>query len=151
MSSRKHKPRRTRSRGGSTCRTFATARTSAPSLPAAVVPPCSGSGTCRGERGAGNFVTPWRLGRSPGAHSKMRCAGTQPALAASRGRAHDARLAAGQRPNGAVTMDDEAKALLEVGRMLRAADYHFTAVTPETHRRVNARAERCGTPRAKSL
>lgn len=48
-------------------------------------------------------------------------------------------------------MDEEAKALVEVGRRLRAAGYRFTAVTPETHRRVNARAERCGTHCAKSL
>ncbi|MEK8090155.1 hypothetical protein, partial [Thermithiobacillus plumbiphilus] len=29
--------------------------------------------------------------------------------------------------------------LLAIGRLLQAADYHFTCVTPETHRRVNAR------------
>lgn len=32
------------------------------------------------------------------------------------------------------------KALVALGRLLRAADYKFVTVTPETHRRVNARA-----------
>jgi methylase of polypeptide subunit release factors len=36
---------------------------------------------------------------------------------------------------------EPAAALLELGRMLQRADYHFTTVTPLTHRRVNARAE----------
>lgn len=35
-------------------------------------------------------------------------------------------------------MDDDA--LVELGRALREADYHFVTPTPETHRRVNARA-----------
>lgn len=35
----------------------------------------------------------------------------------------------------------EAAALLHLGRWLRAAGYSFTTVTPETHRRVNARAD----------
>lgn len=37
-----------------------------------------------------------------------------------------------------MTTQDEA--LLELGRALRASGYHFITVTPETHRRVNARA-----------
>ncbi|OJH42634.1 SAM-dependent methyltransferase [Cystobacter ferrugineus] len=42
------------------------------------------------------------------------------------------------RPKGTgVNTQDEA--LLELGRALRSAGYHFITVTPETHRRVNAR------------
>jgi methylase of polypeptide subunit release factors len=36
-------------------------------------------------------------------------------------------------------MDGASRALLELGRALRAADYHFVTVTPATHERVNAR------------
>ncbi|HLM44967.1 MAG TPA: class I SAM-dependent methyltransferase [Myxococcaceae bacterium] len=36
-------------------------------------------------------------------------------------------------------MNSQDEALLELGRALRAAGYHFITVTPETHRRVNAR------------
>jgi hypothetical protein len=48
-------------------------------------------------------------------------------------------------------MDDAALALLEVGRMLRCSGYRFTAVTPETQRRVNARAAVGGAPLARDL
>lgn len=37
-------------------------------------------------------------------------------------------------------MNSQDEALLELGRALRAAGYHFITVTPETHRRVNTRA-----------
>lgn len=38
-------------------------------------------------------------------------------------------------------MDDASAAVVELGTLLRGAGYRFTTVTPETHRRVNARAE----------
>lgn len=38
-------------------------------------------------------------------------------------------------------MDDASAALVELGTLLRDGGYRFTTVTPETHRRVNARAE----------
>lgn len=38
-------------------------------------------------------------------------------------------------------MDDASAALVDLGRMLRDGGYRFTTVTPETHRRVNARPE----------
>ncbi|HLL25534.1 MAG TPA: class I SAM-dependent methyltransferase [Kofleriaceae bacterium] len=40
-------------------------------------------------------------------------------------------------------MDDAERALLDVGLQLRALDYTFTTITPETHRRNNARAPSC--------
>lgn len=40
-------------------------------------------------------------------------------------------------------MDTRDLALLELGHALRALDYHFVSVTPETHRRVLARDARC--------
>ncbi|HEX8539168.1 MAG TPA: SAM-dependent methyltransferase, partial [Cystobacter sp.] len=36
-------------------------------------------------------------------------------------------------------MNSQDEALIELGRALRSAGYHFITVTPETHRRVNAR------------
>lgn len=49
-------------------------------------------------------------------------------------------------------MDEEAsRALLELGRALQRAGYRFVTVTPETHRRVNARADRLGDGRAGDL
>ena len=38
-------------------------------------------------------------------------------------------------------LDDSGRALLDIGTQLRAAGYSFTTVTPETHRRNNARPE----------
>ncbi len=46
------------------------------------------------------------------------------------------------------TLSPRESALVEVGRLLRDEGYRFTTVTPETHRRVNARP---GTERARSL
>ncbi|MEY4576212.1 MAG: HemK family modification methylase, partial [Pseudomonadota bacterium] len=43
------------------------------------------------------------------------------------------------------------QALVRLGEWLRAADYHFVTVTPETHRRVNERAERAQALRAQNL
>lgn len=48
-------------------------------------------------------------------------------------------------------MNERASALLELGRALQSADYSFVTPTPETHRRVNARAQACGDAEAKSL
>lgn len=48
-------------------------------------------------------------------------------------------------------MDDPSASLLELGRALRASGYHFTTVTPETHRRVNERALAADGSRARSL
>jgi len=48
-------------------------------------------------------------------------------------------------------MDDVSRALLEIGRALQRADYGFVTVTPETHGRVNARADRLGVGRATDL
>jgi hypothetical protein len=49
-------------------------------------------------------------------------------------------------------VDDAAlAALLELGRLLKRAGYRFTTVTPETHRRVNERAERAGAGLATNL
>lgn len=42
-------------------------------------------------------------------------------------------------------------ALLEVGRWLQRVGYRFVTVTPETHRRIDARAQRLGTPHAENL
>ena len=38
-------------------------------------------------------------------------------------------------------MDDASTALVDLGKMLRDGGYRFTTVTPETHRRINARPE----------
>ena len=48
-------------------------------------------------------------------------------------------------------LDGSSLALLEVGRWLQRAGYRFVTVTPETHRRVIARAQRSGTPYAQNL
>jgi SAM-dependent methyltransferase len=48
-------------------------------------------------------------------------------------------------------MDEQARMVLELGRMLQRMGYRFTAVTPETHRRVNARARAQGDGRALNL
>lgn len=48
-------------------------------------------------------------------------------------------------------MDDPSLALLTLGRALAAAGYHFVTTTPETHRRVNARAQAAGESRARTL
>jgi len=48
-------------------------------------------------------------------------------------------------------MDDASRALLELGRALQRARYEFVTVTPETHRRVNARADRTGAGKATDL
>jgi methylase of polypeptide subunit release factors len=45
----------------------------------------------------------------------------------------------------------KAEALLELGRALKRAAYGFVTVTPETHARVNARAARQGTGRARDV
>ena len=47
--------------------------------------------------------------------------------------------------------DDAALALLDLGRLLRRHGYRFTAVTPETHRRVDARAQAAGAGEARDL
>jgi SAM-dependent methyltransferase len=41
-------------------------------------------------------------------------------------------------------VDEASRALLAVGRALQRAGYEFVTVTPETHRRINARAQRLG-------
>jgi SAM-dependent methyltransferase len=48
-------------------------------------------------------------------------------------------------------VDGPERALIELGRALRRAGYEFVTVTPETHRRVNARAERLGEGLARDL
>jgi release factor glutamine methyltransferase len=48
-------------------------------------------------------------------------------------------------------VNPEASALVELGRFLRRSDYEFTTVTPATHQRVNARAERAGSARSTTL
>jgi methylase of polypeptide subunit release factors len=48
-------------------------------------------------------------------------------------------------------VEEQGRALLELGRMLQRMRYHFVAVTPETHRRVDARAKLAGRDRASSL
>ncbi len=49
------------------------------------------------------------------------------------------------------SLDDALRALVALGEALGAAGYRFTTVTPETHRRVNARAEAHGNARARDL
>ena len=46
-------------------------------------------------------------------------------------------------------MDAEDQALLELGKELRAHDYHFTTVTPATHHRVNSRVGSTASPLAR--
>jgi methylase of polypeptide subunit release factors len=46
---------------------------------------------------------------------------------------------------------ERASTLLELGRALRELGYDFVTPTPETHRRVNARAEQLGNAEARSL
>jgi release factor glutamine methyltransferase len=48
-------------------------------------------------------------------------------------------------------MDPAARALIELGHRLRDSGYSFVTTTPETHRRVNARAERQGFALAQDL
>ena len=48
-------------------------------------------------------------------------------------------------------LDLKGLALLELGRALRSDGYAFVTVTPETHRRINARAAAEGYPHARSL
>lgn len=48
-------------------------------------------------------------------------------------------------------MDDEALALLELGRALRRDGYTFVTVTPETHRRVDHRAREAGRDVARTV
>ncbi len=48
-------------------------------------------------------------------------------------------------------VDPQHSALVSLGRSLQRAGYHFVTVTPETHRRVNARAERAGDGSAHDL
>src|SRR5205823_10433723 len=38
-------------------------------------------------------------------------------------------------------MDSTDQALLKLGQELQACDYHFTAITPASHQRVNSRAD----------
>jgi methylase of polypeptide subunit release factors len=45
----------------------------------------------------------------------------------------------------------DRKALVALGRALQAADYSFVTVTPETHRRVNARAAAAGRSSAENI
>jgi release factor glutamine methyltransferase len=47
--------------------------------------------------------------------------------------------------------DNASRALIEIGRVLQRGGYEFVTVTPETHRRVNARADRLGQGLATSL
>jgi methylase of polypeptide subunit release factors len=48
-------------------------------------------------------------------------------------------------------MNVPEEALFELGQALRAQGYHFVTPTPETHRRVNARAAQRGEERARDL
>jgi release factor glutamine methyltransferase len=48
-------------------------------------------------------------------------------------------------------VNERASALLALGHALRELDYSFVTPTPETHRRVNARAQRLGRGEAQSL
>lgn len=48
-------------------------------------------------------------------------------------------------------LDDRSHALVALGRALREAGYVFVTVTPETHRRVDARAAAAGRAMARSL
>ncbi len=48
-------------------------------------------------------------------------------------------------------MNDRERALFELGSALRAQSYHFVTTTPDTHRRVNARAAQRGEARARDL
>jgi release factor glutamine methyltransferase len=48
-------------------------------------------------------------------------------------------------------MNPPEQALFELGRALREQGYRFTTCTPDTHRRVNARAARCGEELARDL
>jgi methylase of polypeptide subunit release factors len=48
-------------------------------------------------------------------------------------------------------MNDQERALFELGSALRAQGYHFVTTTPDTHRRVNARAAQRGEERARDL
>jgi methylase of polypeptide subunit release factors len=48
-------------------------------------------------------------------------------------------------------VDDAASALVELGRALGELGYQFVTPTPDTHRRVNARAERAGRGEARDL
>lgn len=48
-------------------------------------------------------------------------------------------------------MDERSAALVELGRALRDAGYGFVTVSPETHRRVDARAAAAGQAEARSL
>jgi hypothetical protein len=48
-------------------------------------------------------------------------------------------------------MTPEQAALVALGQALQRSGYEFVTVTPETHRRVNARAQRSGRASARSL
>jgi release factor glutamine methyltransferase len=48
-------------------------------------------------------------------------------------------------------MNTPERALVELGQALRAQGYHFVTATPDTHRRVNARAAQRGEERARDL
>lgn len=48
-------------------------------------------------------------------------------------------------------MDERSAALVDLGRALRDAGYEFVTVSPETHRRVDARAAAAGHAEARSL
>jgi methylase of polypeptide subunit release factors len=48
-------------------------------------------------------------------------------------------------------MDPRSRALVDLGRALTETGYSFVTVTPETHRRVDARARAAGRERARSL
>lgn len=48
-------------------------------------------------------------------------------------------------------LDIRSLALLELGRTLRRDGYAFVTVTPETHRRIDARAALCGDSQARTL
>ena len=48
-------------------------------------------------------------------------------------------------------MNTPEEALFELGEALRAQGYRFVTTTPETHRRVNARATQRGEERALDL
>lgn len=47
--------------------------------------------------------------------------------------------------------DERITSLVDLGRRLSETGYAFVTVSPETHRRVDARAARAGTPHARSL
>jgi methylase of polypeptide subunit release factors len=51
----------------------------------------------------------------------------------------------------ALALDERSAAVLALGRALRDAEYTFTTVTPETHRRVDARAAAAGHREARNV